>query len=107
MQTFNHNGAILSIKKRVTENSCIISYKNDHYGILVEDVEAAICKVTGKSGLYLRFKAEDQYIMLKICEGFSEQSRKIADYIWENIQDRNALSMSYGYTTEFWANWAN
>lgn len=82
--------------------------------IQIEEAKAELCRVTHKSGLYLKIPYNNNDIMLLICdksmESFNDEeevirkNREIADYFWKE-EGRDKLSIVFPYTTEYWVNW--
>lgn len=89
----------LEILEKVTDTKMKVNVTVDGKE-LARETTASICRINNKPDkLYLSFN--DTF--LTICDmskaGFIGKSREIADWIWENIQDKSDDSTLYGFTS--------
>lgn len=95
----------LEILGKVSETKLKINVTIDEEEIAKNET-ATICQVNNKPNkLYLNFN--DTYLTIADTsrKGDQEHNRRIADWIWESIQDKDDSSIVYAFTTHHWQNW--
>lgn len=101
----NGKKVALEILEKVTENKVKVNVTINGNQI-ANETEASICKINNMPGkLFLQIN--DNFLC--ICDtkkaGSVEKNREIADWLWENIQNKDTYANTYGFTTKHWQNW--
>lgn len=89
------NKVELEILEKIADNKIMVSVKTKESEIT--NTEASIVQIMTKPGkLFLQIET-DKY--LEIADRDKNNFKYIADWIWENIQDRNTEANTYIFTS--------